>query len=472
MKDRLLPLYHRAPYPLKVLAASAWGYYLRWWRYGPETERLVAEAREREYWSPEKWKVWQENRLGYVLHRAATQVPYYREQWAQRRRRGDRASWEYLENWPILEKDPLRQHPKAFVADDCNIQNMFHEHTSGSTGKPLDLWWSKKTVQAWYALFEARCRNWYGVSRRDRWGILGGQLVAPAKNRTPPFWVWNAALNQLYLSSYHLAPDLMYYYLKAIQKYRIRYLWGYSSALHALATWLIQNRSFNLDLRVVITNAEPLYAYQLDAMKVAFRCPIRETYGMSEIVASASECEAGNLHLWPEVGVTEIQTRDWGTDNGGSGEIICTGLLNQDMPLIRYQVGDQGSPSLSSHQCPCGRSLPLLGKIDGRCDDIIYSKDGRMIGRLDPVFKTQLPILEAQIVQESLDLIQVNFVPAPEFSVVDGKSLIQRLQDRLGPINVSLNPVHEIPRGPNAKFRAVICNLTQEKKANLVKQKR
>jgi len=43
--------YHHLRYPLGGLAASAGGYYLRWWRYGPETERLVEEALERESWS-------------------------------------------------------------------------------------------------------------------------------------------------------------------------------------------------------------------------------------------------------------------------------------------------------------------------------------------------------------------------------------------------------------------------------------
>ena len=50
-----LKIYHRLPCPLRVLAADARGYYLRWWRYGPETERLVEEALERETWSPERW---------------------------------------------------------------------------------------------------------------------------------------------------------------------------------------------------------------------------------------------------------------------------------------------------------------------------------------------------------------------------------------------------------------------------------
>ena len=90
-------------------------------------------------------------------------------------------------------------------------------------------------MRAWYALFEARWRGWYGVSRRDRWAILGGQLVAPVSATRPPFWVWNAALSQLYMSSYHLAPELIPAYLDELARRRITYLWGYSSALHALA---------------------------------------------------------------------------------------------------------------------------------------------------------------------------------------------------------------------------------------------
>src|SRR5215207_5420457 len=162
MRDVLLKLYHRLPASLRSVAASLRGLYLHSWRYGPETERLVAEAFEREQWSPERWKVWQEERLTYVLHRAVTQVPYYREQWAARRRKGERASWEYLENWPILEKQFLRQNPTAFVADDCSTRHMFHDHTSGTTGTPLELLLSKETVRAWYALSEARLRRWNG----------------------------------------------------------------------------------------------------------------------------------------------------------------------------------------------------------------------------------------------------------------------------------------------------------------------
>jgi phenylacetate-CoA ligase len=147
---KFLPFYHRLPYPLKVLTASLRGYHLRWRRYGAGTEQLVEEALARERWTAEHWQAWQGERLAMVLSRAATKVPYYREQWAQRRRQGDRASWEYLENWPILEKDPLRANPQAFVAEDCNAKRMIPYHTSGTSGKPLTLWRSHDTERAYY----------------------------------------------------------------------------------------------------------------------------------------------------------------------------------------------------------------------------------------------------------------------------------------------------------------------------------
>src|SRR5262249_24517212 len=158
-------IYHRLPYTIRSTVATFRGLYLHSWRYGQETERLVQEAIEREAWSSHKWESWQQEQLTFLLHRAATRVPHYREHWAKRRHQGDKKSWQYLENWPILEKESLRQKPLAFVAEDCHPHKMFPDHTSGTTGKPLNLWVSKKSVRGWYSLFEARARKWYGVSR-------------------------------------------------------------------------------------------------------------------------------------------------------------------------------------------------------------------------------------------------------------------------------------------------------------------
>ncbi len=454
-----LNIYHRLPPASRTVVASVRGYYLGWWRYDRQTEKLVEEALERDYWTEEQWEPWRQERLASVLFRAATQVPYYRDLWTRRRRSGDKASYEYLENWPILEKQVLRERALELVADDCTPKKMFRDHTSGTTGTSLDIWMTRETVKYWYALAEARWRRWYGVARKDRWAILGGQLVAPIRQSSPPFWVWNAGLNQLYMSSYHLAPRHMKHYIQALKDHRVRYMVGYSSALYTLAQWIVREHRTAVPMDVVITNAEPLYEHQKETISEAFGCRVMETYGMAEMVAAASECSSGSLHQWPEAGVTE-QVGDY--PNADFHDLVCTGLVNVDMPLIRYRVGDSGT--LSNSVCDCGRKLPVLGKIEGRIDDLLLTADGRDVGRLDPVFKDAAGIAEAQIIQKSLNNISVRFVPAPGFEDRVKQKIADRIRERMGKVDVAFQVVDEIPRTVAGKFRAVVSELSNDEK--------
>lgn len=459
-----MKIYHSLPSPARSVAASLRGFKLRSWRYGHDTERLVEEALEREYWSRKEWREWQEKRLVYILYRAARCVPFYREQWLEKRRNGDKREWDVLENWELLTKEELHKNPHAFVADDCKISQMFHDHTSGTTGKSLDLWLSLDAVRSWYALFEARCRRWYGVSKNDRWAIFGGQLVTPQQQRKPPFWVWNAALKQLYMSSYHLAPDLIPHYADALRRYRIEYLLGYTSALYEIAQGILQLNQ-RVKMAVVVANAEPIFPYQREVIEEAFQCKMRETYGMAETVAAASECEHGSMHLWPEAGWLEVFKDSKPQPLSTPGELISTGLINADMPLIRYRTGDSITLANNKTTCPCGRTLPLIASVDGRVDDILYTSDGRAIGRLDPVFKSILPVREAQIIQETLNTVRVRYVPDVGFTSDAARSLVERLRERLGEVEVILESVSQVPRTANGKFRTVVCNLTPEQKA-------
>ncbi|MGQ0541512.1 MAG: phenylacetate--CoA ligase family protein [Blastocatellia bacterium] len=358
-----------------------------------------------------------------------------------------------------MEKQTLRIRAAEFVADDCKKEKMFRENTSGTTGTSLNIWSTEATVKYWYALFEARCRRWHGLSRNDRWAILGGQLIVPVKQRKPPFWVWNRGMNQLYMSSYHLAPELVESYIDALVSYRVRYILGYSSALYALAFEVLRSGRKALKLDVAITNAEPLFDHQRETIAAAFGCPVRETYGMAEIVAAGSECEHGFLHQWPDTGFIEAQLNE----DESTSEFICTGLINFDMPLIRYKVGDRGS--FSREKCACGRTLPLIARIDGRTDDVLFTKDGRRVGRLDPVFKGDLPVREAQIIQKSLSRIVIKYTAEAVLNQASSNDLSDRLRDRLGDVEIVLERVAEIPRTDRGKFRAVICELSAEERA-------
>lgn len=459
--SRKLKLYHRLPYPMRALAATLYGYSLHRWRYSRETDRFIERALERESWSNKEWQAWQEERLAYILHRAATKVPFYQELWAARRRNGDRVSWEVLGNWPILKKESLRLHGQAFVADDCDIHKMYIDSTSGTTGKPVRIWLSRETTQQWYALWDARTRSWNGVSRNDRWAMLGGQLVVPFSQTQPPYWVWNGALDQLYLSAYHIGPDYVPDYLEAIRKHRIKYMLGLASSMHALAHIALEKGLETPEIQVAISNGEPLYPHRREAISKAFGCPVRDTYGMVEIVAAASECQEGSMHFWPEAGFVEV-LQDEGSipvQIGQTGRFICTGLMNADMPLIRYEVGDRGSIAAIEGRCGCERSLPLMKNLDGRHDDVVMTRDGRWVGCVDAVLKADLPIQEAQIIQESLENIRIRFIPATGFGREHEISIVEGVCERLGDVNVILDPVSSIPRSANAKSRVIISLL-------------
>jgi phenylacetate-CoA ligase len=457
MSNVLLKVYQCMPQRLRPLAATMRGFYLDRWRYGPDTERLVEEAFAREHWSSQAWKTWQDDRLAFVLHRAATRVPFYRDLWAARRRSGHAASWECLENWPILDKETVRRQPERFVADDCDRRDMFHERTSGTTGTPLNVWWSRQTVRSFYALFEARWRRWYGVSRADRWAILGGQVIIPGTVRRPPFWVWNAAMRQLYMSCYHLSPDLVPHYAKALVRYRVKYLWGYTGALHTLAESLLRQNCRDIKLEVVVTNAEPLGEYRRAVISEAFQCPVRETYGLAEIVTAGGECECDRLHVWTEVGLPEILERGVRVLPGASGELVSTSLLNADMPLIRYRTGDRAALAEEGTVCRCGRSLPLFKSIDGRSDDLVCTDDGRRIPHLDLVFKGEPFVREGQIVQETLNRIRVKVVPFDGFNSKNAHDITTRLKQRVGGrMEIVLETVDHLPRTAAGKFRPII----------------
>ncbi|HSG91846.1 MAG TPA: hypothetical protein VLA56_21705, partial [Pseudomonadales bacterium] len=457
-------VFRRLPQPLKTLAASVHGARLARRRFGgtgpvAETERLVDEALEREQWDASRWRRYLDERTSEMLRHAATRVPYYRSLWAA----GDAEPSRDLAHWPVLEKDAVRQAPEAFIADGS--PRLYPEATSGTTGTPLRLFRSAEVERQWYALFEARSRRWYGVDRFAPWAILGGRLVVPPERAEPPFWVWNAGLRQLYLSSYHLHPRHARSFLDAMARRDVRHVYGSSSAIHELARAVLEvdpEVGRRLGLAVAVTNAEPLLPVQRRDIEAAFGCPARETWGMAELVAAAGECEHGRMHLWPEVGLVEVDV----VEVNKGREVIATTLIARDQPLIRYRLGDRlaeapAPPGEAS--CPCGRTLPVITGLEGRVDDALVLPDGRRVGRLDPVFKGDLPIREAQIVQESPAQVRLRYVPADGFDDASSAELRRRLADRLGgpgtdqgQVEIVLDAVERIPRDANGKFRAVV----------------
>jgi phenylacetate-CoA ligase len=125
------------------------------------------------------------------------------------------------------------------------------------------------------------------------------------------------------------------------------------------------------------------------------------------------------------------------------------------MPFIRYATGDlavMGEPG-----CPCGRTFPVIERIEGRQDDCIITPEGRRVGRLDPIFKAVNGIHEARIIQDEVDHIRVEVVPRPVITDEERAALLDELGRRVGPsMRISIVPVEQIVRTGRGKLRTVV----------------
>ena len=134
--------------------------------------------------------------------------------------------------------------------------------------------------------------------------------------------------------------------------------------------------------------------------------------------------------------------------------LLITGLGQEATPLLRYRIGDVGTRS--KKPCPCGRSGDVFLHVDGRVEDYVLTPDGRLVGRLDHVFKEQLDVAEAQILQDDKNSIDVFIIPRENYTDISERRLLRAIRSRLGDqIEIRIKPVTNIAREPNGKFRAV-----------------
>jgi phenylacetate-CoA ligase len=92
---------------------------------------------------------------------------------------------------------------------------------------------------------------------------------------------------------------------------------------------------------------------------------------------------------------------------------------------------------------------------------VVYTADGRRLGCLD-VVHSGLPVREVQVVQEAVDRLRVRYVPAPGYGPAAGRAMIEEIRAQMGPVEVVLQEVPEVPRGANGKFRMIVCAIPRE----------
>lgn len=397
-------------------------------------------------------------RLCKLIKHAYENVPYYKKVFNERKLKPrDIQCEEDLKLLPILKKDDVRKNFKFLIAKNFRKYNPIVEHTGGTTGKPLKFYVDKLSSTIHDACVW-RYRNWAGYKYKERMVIMRYETFHASSEKVP----FKIHGNYLYISSYHLKYNNINEYLKIIEKFKPKAIWAFPSTLYIISTYINNNNlKLNIGLKAIFTSSETLFSYQRKAIEEAFRCRIFDWYGSNEDVVTAAECPQGRYHVTEE-GILEIvDFKNNVCPPGGRGKVIGTSLWNYAMPLIRYELGDIAS--ISNGRCACGRGLTLLNSIEGRIDDIIITKDGRFVGRLDEAFHYSFGIRESQIIQPEPGKIILRIVKDQNFSDKDLKVLDCELRKRLGvDMDITYEFTDEIPRTRSGKFKFVVSHVRLE----------
>ncbi|MBP6210944.1 MAG: phenylacetate--CoA ligase family protein [Anaerolineales bacterium] len=446
-------LYSLLPVPFQNLAFSAYGVYWYWLRFGVGFRESLIGYIERENFEDAEWKAWQSARLKGVLQ-SALRSPYYAGAWTPSQRQAAEAG--DLSGLPLLEKDPLRQNPRAFVS---RPRRDYTFYTSGSTGTPIASIWTAAEIRDSLALREARSALWAGVSFGLPRVTFSGRIVVPNPHSSGPFHRYNMIERQVYFSAFHLRPDTASRYVKALRRHKIEWGTGYAVSFYLLGKFILSEKIEPPKLRSIITTSEKLTPEMRSVIEEAFQCQVFEEYSTVENALFASECEQGRLHVSPDASIVEIIRPD-GTPclPGEVGEVVATCLIRAHQPLIRFRLGDLAA--WDDRPCPCGRRMPVIREVVGRIEDVVIGPDGRQMVRFHGVFVNQPHVQEGQVIQESLSQITVRVVPTKDYTEEDTQDIIQRIRQRLGAnVDVTVEQVTNIPRTKSGKFQAVISHL-------------
>ena len=91
------------------------------------------------------------------------------------------------------------------------------------------------------------------------------------------------------------------------------------------------------------------------------------------------------------------------------GELISTGLLNYDQPLIRYKIGDRISLG-NMNELIIKVQMPIVKSIEGRIEDVVTGPNGNIMVRFHSVFIDIDGLIASQTIQQTISHIVLKLV--------------------------------------------------------------
>ena len=312
---------------------------------------------------------------------------------------------------------------KNFISKPANIAKPYLEkytvwESSGSTNTPGIFLVSDEAMSIYDALEFSRkstflkihqCLNSFALSDRVAFvGVNSGHfasIVSFERMRAN-----NAYLQDCFKSFSIL--DTRKSLIQQLNEYVPNILVTYPTAALALAN-AKERGDLKIELSEILTGGENLTESMKNYIQNVFQCKVINSYGASEFLPIAWECDKGELHVNADWVILEPvdEKRRPVADGVMSHTTLLTNLANFTQPLIRYDLGD--SVAINHCTCSCGCRLPTI-RLQGRGDDVLKLKDakGKWIELLPlaitTVLEHEVGVFDFQITQDGSNSLCIN----------------------------------------------------------------
>lgn len=367
-----------------------------------------------------------------------------------------------LSSLPLLTKTDLREQGELLLAQGMPREALHQHTTSGSTGVSVTVY-RDEPCQQFKRGATLRCDEWTGWRLGERVAAIWGnpQIRTDWKGK-----LRRAILDRVYvyLDTLKMNEQSMQVFAEALVAKPPSLLFGHAHSLYLFASYLRAKwPKTAIHPKAVLSTCMVLHDFERDLIASVFECPVINRYGCEEVSLIACECRYGEgLHVNGEcVYVEVIDEQGEPCPPGRPGRVVVTDLHNRAMPMIRYEVGDMAA--WADKPCSCGRTLPLLARIEGRVADYVLTKAGDYISgiSLTENFAVKIPgVVQMQIIQEEVDRFTFNIVKDNDFSDQSLSLLAEQTKRHFGKdTRYSIVSMDKIPQEPSGKYRFCISKV-------------
>jgi phenylacetate-CoA ligase len=389
-----------------------------------------------------------------ILRWACAEVPYYREFCSQSGLDPARVGADDLPAFPLVTKHDLMDRQERFFTSGRLGSQARPASTGGSTGVVFRFFIDRKAydLRAGNTLL---CESWTGWLPGDKQAVVWGNPRERERRESPRNRAMAALVHRsLNLNAFDLDETVLAEYAGRLRSWKPVMIRGYASGLAFLSEYLSRNHIHIPSPKGIISTAETLTDTYRTSIENCFGCKVMNRYGSREFANIAQQCEqVAGMHVFNDRFHLELIGPDGRPCQPGEpGEIVITCFDNRVMPFIRYRTQDVARGQ--EKDCACGRGYPLLAAVEGRTSDLIIGKNGKYYSCPGPRFYGgDIPgIGQMQLIQETVEEIEVRIVPNRDWSEESGVQLTARMRDLLGDIHVRISLVEKIPLSPSGKY--------------------